>query len=122
MISDWRLPDKISILPSTYYDNGIQNLLQRVYYRRRDGMSVIVTEESHEGKWWQHVSCAFNKKGKLPSWNDLKEVKNIFIGRFKKAIQILPNEKNYVNIHPQCLHLFHCPDDGLPDFTHEGML
>jgi hypothetical protein len=123
MILDWKLPERIEVLPGTYSDDGIC-LNQRRYHRYRDGLSVIATMENHEGKYWLHVSCAYNDKRRgIPSFETLKEVKNIFIGRHRKAIQILPSEKEYVNVHPRCLHLFTCSeDDGLPDFTHEGML
>jgi hypothetical protein len=113
----------VTILPSTYEDYGIQNGLQRRYFRLRDSMSIIVTEELHEDKWWRHVSCANNRKKTAPTFEDLKEVKNIFIGRDKKALQVFPNEKYYVNIHPRCLHLFSClEDDGLPEFSHFGQI
>jgi len=119
MIADWKLPEMITILPSKYrwIDNylGIQKR-----YMRNDGMTVICGLENHEGKWWLHVSCA--KSDSLPTWEDLKEVKNIFIGKNKKSVQILPNEKQYINIHKYCLHLYNTDDDGLPDFTHEGQL
>ena len=98
------------------------NTVQRGYIRKTDGMTVIAGKECHDGKWWLHVSCANTESERLPTWDDLKEVKNIFIGRFKKAIQILPDEKKYVNQNPYCLHLFHYAKDGLPDFTHEGSL
>jgi hypothetical protein len=83
-------------------------------------MQCLVGLELHDGKWWLHVSVSHPHK--LPTWAELKEVKELFIGRDKKAIQILPNEKEYVNMHPYCLHLFHSDEDGLPDFTHGGGL
>lgn len=119
MIADWKLPDRVLVLPPHYEFYDIyQGQVRR--YLRSDGMSIICGMENHDGKWWLHVSCA--KPDSLPTWEDFKEVKAIFIGRDKKAIQILPNEKEYVNIHPYCLHLYHCGNDDLPDFTHEGQL
>ena len=119
MIADWKLPDRVTILlPGYRFIDNYMNIQKR--YLRNDGMSVICGMENHDGKWWLHVSCA--KPDRLPTWEDLKEVKNTFIGRYKKAIQILPNEKEYVNIHPYCLHLYNCDNDMLPDFIHEGQL
>jgi hypothetical protein len=37
-------------------------------------------------------------------------VKAIFIGRDKEALQVLPPESEHVNIHPNCMHLWHCRD------------
>lgn len=122
MISEWKLPPRILILPSNYvflcYNQGVQE-----HYRRiTDFMTIIRGMECHDGKWWLHLSCAKAKQKRLPSWDDLKEIKNIFIGRDKKAIQVLPDEKNFININPYCLHLFSCDNDGLPEFAEDGFL
>lgn len=89
-----------------------------VKYQRRDGLSVIISGGSEQdGRRWLHVSCATPTR--LPSWAQVTQVKEMFIGAEKKAIQVLPPKSEYVNIHPYCLHLWHCVDgDPLPDFTH----
>jgi hypothetical protein len=81
-------------------------------------ISSVATEL--DGKIWQHLSCAHPDR--LPSWETLKEVKTIFMGRDYQAIQVIPSEKKYINIHPYCLHLFRCLDepDPVPDFTRGG--
>lgn len=67
-----------------------------------------------DGKRWMHVSCS--RPSSLPTWDDLRMVKDTFIGD-RKAIQILPAQAEYVNLHPNVLHLWAClDDDGLPDF------
>lgn len=72
-----------------------------------------------DGKRWMHVSCS--RPNRLPSWEELKLVKDTFIGRERKAIQVLPPEAEHVNIHPYALHLFSClDDDPLPDFRVDG--
>lgn len=86
-------------------------------YLRRDGLFVLssATVEA-DGKRWLHVSASRN--GQLPSWSDLREVKDIFIGRDRYAYQVLPPQSHYVNFHPNVLHLWVCLDgDPLPDFT-----
>jgi hypothetical protein len=71
-------------------------------------------------KKWMHVSCSHPDR--LPSWETLKEVKTLFVGRERQAVQVLPSEKKYINLHPYCLHLFCCLDepDPVPDFTRGG--
>lgn len=84
-------------------------------------LSVIVSAATEQdGKRWLHVSCAHPDR--LPSWETLKDVKAIFVGRDRQAIQVLPSEKKYINIHRYCLHLFCCLDDAdpVPDFTQGG--
>lgn len=88
----------------------------RAFYSKKNGVQVIVSTERHLDERWLHVSLS--KRNRLPSWKNLKEVKDIFIGYDKKAIMVLPEDSEYVNFHPYCLHLFCNLDrDPLPDFT-----
>ena len=82
--------------------------------------SVIISGcRELDNKRWLHVSCAYADR--LPTWKDLGEVKDLFIGKDKLALQVLPKESDYININPYVLHLWHCLDgDPTPDFTHGG--
>jgi hypothetical protein len=88
------------------------------YVNKSMGLQVFITgqvelDDSH----WIHVSVS--RRSRLPSWEDLKLVKCLFIGIEKEAIQVLPAESEYVNVHPFCLHLWHRTDGAMcPDFTH----
>jgi len=86
-------------------------------YDSLDGLRVLTSVSVElDGKRWLHVSCS--RKDKLPSWNDLRRVKDLFIGTSRSAIQVLPRQEKHINIHPRVLHLFTCLDgDPLPDFT-----
>ena len=85
------------------------------------GLGVLISACRYpDGKRWLHVSLSRSDK-KLPSWDDLREVKTLFIGEDKTALQVLPSTQKYVNIHPGVLHLWHCLDgDVTPDFTRGG--
>jgi len=93
------------------------------YINKTLGLYVIdsVSKES-DGKLWQHVSLS--RKSRLPTYDDIKLVKSLFIGDNKDAIQVFPKIENHVNIHPYCLHLWSCLEGSpLPDFTHgTGMI
>lgn len=81
-----------------------------------NGLLVVVSAGvMQDGKEWLHVS--FSRKSKMPTYADLQLVKREFIGRDKKAVMVFPEEKNYVNIHPNCLHLWYCEDNPLPEFS-----
>jgi len=85
---------------------------------QRGSVYVAVTvayEEDH--RIWVHVSLSC--KHRIPPWDELKRVKHDFIGPDRWAYQVLPSEKQYVNIHPFVLHLFALLDGepALPDFT-----
>ncbi len=104
--------------PGWDVDHGCGNVL----FNRSIGISVIISAERHDdGRRWLHVSLA--RRSRLPTWDDVRLIKDLFVGRGRKAIQILPPENEYVNVHPHCLHLWSClDDDGLPDFRREGGL
>lgn len=84
------------------------------------GLIVIVSGAFElDGKRWLHVSCS--RRDRLPSWEDLREVKDRYIGKEKLAVQVLPPQSRYINIHPYVLHLWHCVDvDPIPDFARGG--
>ena len=78
---------------------------------------LVSGAEEEDGKRWLHLSVS--RRDRLPSWPELREVKNLFLGREVMAVQVLPIESKYVNIHPNVLHLWRCVDaDPCPDFTH----
>lgn len=84
-------------------------------YRRRGGQTCIVSAAVHDGKRWVHMSLC--GRGRVPSWRELVEAKELFLGDVY-AVQVLPPSELYINIHPHVLHLFHCLDGHpLPDFT-----
>ncbi len=91
------------------------------YYRDNpDGLAVIISGcTESDGRRWIHVSASH--RNRPPTWDKMCEVKRLFIGPARRAIQIHPPESEYVNLHPYCLHLWACvDDDGLPDFRKDG--
>ncbi len=109
-----RLP-YIVILPSGWWDDPeMTNGTQRWYGSIR-GLGVCAEEEFHEDEWWLHVS--FSRGDKIPSYEDAKLVKDVFVGHTRKAVMIFPPNSEHVNIHPNCLHLYcNMKQDPLPDF------
>lgn len=94
-----------------------------VYYRHaHSDLRVLVSgRREADGRRWIHVSMSYPDK--IPGWAVVRMVKDRFIGRDKRAIQVLPPQAEYVNIAKNALHLWHCVDgDGLPDFRIEGAI
>jgi hypothetical protein len=100
---------------------GLDGAAYRVQNGRFAGLKVIVSVAIEgDGKAWLHVSCS--RRDRLPSWEDLKFVKETFIGESNYAYQIFPPKSQYVNIHPYCLHLYHCLEEApLPEFSFLGL-
>lgn len=75
--------------------------------------SVCIEEDM---KPWLHVSLAHQKR--LPSYDEIKLVKERFIGNDKYAAMVFPPADRFVNIHKYCLHLWHCLEGWpLPEFS-----
>lgn len=92
-------------------------------FEHRDGRHVVGTVGQHDGRWWLHVSVSRAKY--IPSYEDLANVKRVFVGDEAQAVQIFPRRTRHVNIHAFCLHLWAClePDgDGLPDVGADGTI
>lgn len=96
--------------------------LSAVGYRYRDGLTVLMTEAvERDGKRWRHVSVS--AADRLPTWDEMVAVKEIFIGTQETALQLFPPRKEWVNEHPHVLHLWHCLDGRpVPDFRRQGTL
>jgi len=83
-------------------------------------MSVL---REDDGNIWIHVSLCGRRNGGsyyLPTFEDVKRVKNDFIGEDRWAYQVFPSQKDYVNQNPYVLHLYALFENrpALPDFTH----
>lgn len=92
------------------------------YRRKGDSLTVLFTAALEvDGKVWVHVSMS--RPSRMPSYEDVCDVKRLFIGPDKKALQVFAAEADHVNIHEYCLHLFHSPDgDGVPNFGRFGTI
>ena len=78
------------------------------------GLFVMVSGAVElDGKRWIRVSLS--RRERMPSYEDMALVKRLFLGEEKRAIQVFVPATEHYNLHPNCLHLWHCLDgDGLP--------
>ena len=60
------------------------------------------------GAGWEHASICPLKKNIIPSWEDMCKLKDIIWPEDEAVIQIHPIKEEYVNIMPNCLHLWRC--------------
>ena len=82
--------------------------------------TVMFTGEiKNDGSKWLHVSIARN--GELPTWQELVDVKEKFLGPECLALQVFPPRSRWISIHDYCLHLWHRLDgDPIPDLARGG--
>jgi len=53
---------------------------------------------------WEHVSVSTEKR--IPNWTEMCFVKKLFWSPEECVVQFHPPESEYVNNHPNCLHLW----------------
>lgn len=89
---------------------------------KKGGLFVLLDCSTFwDGTRWIHASCS--RKDRMPTYEDLAEMKAVFFGPDRQALQVFPKKSKHVNIHPFCLHLWSCMDgDGLPDFGRYGTI
>ena len=85
--------------------------------KSHDGFNGIIHIRGWEGSviasWgagWDHVSVAPRKLSKVPSWDDMCAIKDLFFEDYEAVIQIHPPKDMYVNNMPNCLHLWRAND------------
>ena len=77
-------------------------------YMTVDGINMTFVASWDCG--WDHVSVAPLKSNKMPTWDQMCKVKEIFFRDDEAVIQIHPPKDQYVNNKSNCLHLWRSND------------
>jgi hypothetical protein len=95
-----------------HYGSFIVKLPQKTLY-------IMAHDGAETG--WEHVSVsAYIHPNQapmvkaIPEWADMCLVKNLFWEPHEAVIQIHPSEAEYVNIAPNCLHLWRPTNGQMP--------
>jgi len=64
---------------------------------------LMVSDGSPEMPW-EHVSVSLASR--IPTWEEMSLVKSWFWGEEEAVMQLHPPEADYINQHPNCLHLW----------------
>jgi hypothetical protein len=71
-----------------------------------------------DGFGWEHVSIVVHSKkikvDRCPTWGEMCFLKDLFWDGTDCVVQFHPPESEYVNNHPNCLHLWRPTDQALP--------
>ena len=73
----------------------------------KHGQTVFVI--ASDGMGWEHVSVS--RRDRCPTWDEMCQVKAMFWDEDDCVAQFHPPRSEYVNNHPNCLHLWR-PVDG----------
>lgn len=66
-----------------------------------------------DGGGWDHVSVS-TKQRRIPTWNEMCWIKNLFFDPTECVIQYHPAVEDYVDIHTGCLHLWRPQNEAIP--------
>lgn len=103
------------VLPAGWKE--IERTYHGAVYQAADLRVFVSGDWYADGKRCLHVSVSVNGQRRVPSWDEMQCIKDLFIGREKAAYQVFPAESRKVNL-GEVLHLWNCVDgDPLPDFT-----
>lgn len=76
----------------------------------KHGQRVFVIASDQVG--WEHVSVS--RRDRPPLWDEMCQIKAMFWGDDDCVIQYHPPRSEYVNNHPNCLHLWRPIGASLP--------
>jgi len=107
---------KMAKPPNWHVDKKYSNGRRWVRGKKRDEVLIASIGKEQDGKVWLHVS--YSRPHRMPSYEDLLQIKKHWIGEMSKAIMVFPPKEFHVSIHEYCLHLWCCLDeDPLPEFS-----
>lgn len=73
-----------------------------------DGIGIISSEDNTpQWGWLKHISIS--RQDRYPDWKEILEIKEQLFGD-TDVMMILPKKEDYVNVHPNCFHLWACPE------------
>lgn len=92
------------------------------YDHARAPMRVLISAKRElDERVWVHLSISHQRR--LPTWEELRDAKDIFFGRERMAIQVVPRAAEHYNHMSTCLHLWCCWEaDPIPDFRVDGKI
>lgn len=87
----------------TYGNNGIFALPYK---------SATLKVIASDGEGWEHVSVSLSSR--IPNWYEMCYVKDVFWDEEDVVMQLHPRKSEYVNNHPNVLHLWRPTDREIP--------
>lgn len=67
-----------------------------------------------DGQDWEHVSVSLEKRMRIPNWQEMCYIKDLFWDEEDCVVQYHPPKSQYVNCCPNCLHLWRTIMEVMP--------
>jgi hypothetical protein len=93
--SEYRVRTEPLASDDSYGNNGVFEIPYRSYKFR-----VIASD----GEGWEHVSVSLPNR--CPNWEEMCYMKDLFWSVTDCVVQFHPPKSEYINNHPNCLHLW----------------
>jgi len=107
----FHVPEKYRVLEAGLHSSTAASGNNGWFAFKREGREVRCL--ASDGVGWEHVSVSIQGR-KMPSWNLMCYVKDLFWSKDDVVVQYHPAEEDYVNWHPACLHLWRPTDVEIP--------
>lgn len=106
----FRVPEKYRLRQGrAATDEGFGNNGAFVVKLRRSQTVFVIASD---GEGWEHVSVS--REDRPPTWDEMCQIKAMFWDAEDCVVQFHPPESDYVNNHPNCLHLWRAIDVAMP--------
>ena len=98
----FKVPEKYRSLEDSSPEWGNNGIFFIKTMKIKKAIKVIASD----GGGWEHVSVSHRQPYIMPSWETMCHVKDLFWSPEDCVIQFHPPKSQYVNIHPNVLHLW----------------
>lgn len=119
MKKDWSAIEKNRRCVGIYQSSPGDTFGMFIFATGNKNIRVIAVDGQETG--WEHVSVSIavrqndgTGKTRMPTWEEMCEVKALFWEPDECVVQFHPPESEYVNIHQHVLHLWRCVNAEFP--------
>jgi hypothetical protein len=81
-----------------------------LFFFKHKGTTLKVI--ASDGMGWDHVSVSIGHR--CPTWEEMCFIKDLFFESDEVVMQLHPAKSDYINNHPNCLHLWKPQDVQIP--------
>ena len=97
-----------------YKGNDITlNGIQLANFYTDSACEILIGKEGNSVKRW-HMSISHNSR--YPTWDEIKQARYALLPRDRGFAMLLPPQDEYVNVHPNCFHLWEYKKNELKYF------
>lgn len=96
----FKTPEKFRVYVSGLAAGNDTNGVFFCKLRHNQEVRVIASD----GAGWEHVSVS--RRDRCPTWDEMCQVKDLFWDEDDCVVQYHPPKEDWVNNHPNCLHLW----------------